>query len=109
MRTSSHGWAAAHRSRWFPVLLAVALLAPLAVGQRPNWTSTAAAADAVDFRVNAGGPSLTGTPAWSADTSGTPSPYVNASQTGNSTFSTATAIDMSDPSIPAGTPAQLFQ
>jgi N-acetylneuraminic acid mutarotase len=71
--------------------------------------STAQAADVVAFRVNAGGPSVAGTPAWSGDTSGAPSPYVNASLSGNRTFSTTAAIDVSHPSIPAGTPAQVFQ
>src|SRR4029450_5461676 len=73
-----------------------------------NLTSTAAA-DVAAFRVNAGGPSVTGTPVWAADSKAAPSQYVNASQTGNTTSSTTTAIDVSHPSIPAGTPAQLFQ
>jgi hypothetical protein len=34
---------------------------------------------------------------------------VNAAATGNRTFSTASAINTSDPSVPAGTPAALFQ
>ena len=109
MQTSRRRRAAVHPPRWIAVPLAVALLAALASGSPVDRTSTAEAADVVAFRVNAGGPSVTGDPAWSADTSGAPSPYVNASLTGNTTFSTTTAIDVSDPSIPAGTPAQLFQ
>jgi hypothetical protein len=41
------------------------------------------------FRVNAGGPELLGSPNWSADTSGNPSAYVNAAQTGNLTYTNA--------------------
>jgi hypothetical protein len=62
-----------------------------------------------DFKVNAGGPSLSGTPAWSEDSSASPSPFVNAAETGNKTFVTSSAIDMSDPSVPAGTPTEVFQ
>jgi Malectin domain/Bacterial Ig-like domain/Kelch motif/Abnormal spindle-like microcephaly-assoc'd, ASPM-SPD-2-Hydin len=61
------------------------------------------------YRVNAGGPALTGTPSWQADTSTNPSSYVNASATGNYTFSTTQAIDMTDPSVPSSTPQALFQ
>ena len=61
------------------------------------------------YRVNAGGPALATTPEWSADTSGAPSPYVNASAAGAATYSKASAINTSHPSIPTGTPAALFQ
>src|SRR5215203_5976641 len=65
---------------------------------------------AVLYRVDAGGPQLAGTPVWSADTATAPSSYSNASTTGNSaTFTTTATINMSDPSIPAGTPMALFQ
>src|SRR5512132_1046299 len=67
------------------------------------------AASTVVYRVNAGGSQLQGTPAWSADTQGSPSPYVNAAETGNTTASTTQTIDISDPSIPSGTPMALFQ
>ncbi len=61
------------------------------------------------FRINAGGPQLSGTPVWSEDTSANPSPYVNAA-TGNSMTSTTTAsIDLSHASVPAGTPMAVFQ
>jgi Malectin domain/Kelch motif/Cep192 domain 4 len=78
----------------------------MAVGVLP---SPANAASTVVYRVNAGGPQLQGTPAWSADTQASPSPYVNALDTGNMTFSTAHTIDMSDPSIPPDMPTALFQ
>jgi hypothetical protein len=59
----------------------------------------------VRYRINAGGPDLAG--GWSRDTESRPSPYVNAEDT--STSGTQQVIDLSDPSIPAGTPAALFQ
>ncbi|MBW3578433.1 MAG: choice-of-anchor D domain-containing protein [Actinobacteria bacterium] len=71
--------------------------------------SGSARADTVSYRVNAGGPVLSTEPAWEADTAASPSPYVNAAETGNRTFSTTTAIDLSHPSVPPGTPQALFQ
>ncbi len=59
------------------------------------------------YRVNAGGGLVTGTPNWSADSSGSPSPYVNSAAT--LVFSTNTAIDTTHASIPPGTPTSLFQ
>jgi hypothetical protein len=62
------------------------------------------------LRVNAGGPQLSDSPAWQADTAAAPSPFNNAASGGNSaTFSTAATIDLSDASLPAGTPIALFQ
>jgi hypothetical protein len=61
------------------------------------------------FRVNAGGPAVSGTPTWTTDTTASPSPYVNAAAAGNETFSTAQAIDLTHPSVPAGTPQAVFQ
>ncbi len=63
----------------------------------------------VVYRVNGGGTAITGAPQWDADTSGNPSPFVNAAQTGNKTFSTTNPIDLTHPSVPAGTPQALFQ
>jgi hypothetical protein len=64
----------------------------------------------VVYRIDAGGPQLAGTPVWAADTATAPSSLSNATTTGNSaTFSTTATIDMSDPSVPAGTPMALFQ
>jgi hypothetical protein len=59
------------------------------------------------YRVNAGGDAITD-PAgnWAADTAGAPSAYVNS---GSQTYSTGATIDLTDPSVPAGTPAALFQ
>src|SRR3954469_15462791 len=65
---------------------------------------------AVLFRVNAGGEQLGGTPVWTSDTAAGPSTYSNAANGGNSgTLSPASAIDMTDASIPSGTPMALFQ
>ena len=59
-------------------------------------------------RVNAGGASVAGSPAWSTDTAGSPSSFVNAAAVGNAVASTGSAITL-DPSVPAGTPTSLFQ
>ena len=75
----------------------VLLVAPVASGASPL------------YRVNAGGPDVTSTPSWAHDTSTEPSPYVNVSGTGNHTFSTTNAINMTHPGIPAGTPHAIFQ
>ena len=56
-------------------------------------------------RVNAGGPLLTGTPDWEVDTLADPAAYHN----GGNPYSSTTAVDVSDPSIPADVPAALFQ
>ncbi len=61
------------------------------------------------YRVNAGGPQLAGNPEWSVDTMVNPSPFVNAAETGNRIGATASDIDMSHPSIPQGTPENLFK
>ena len=61
-------------------------------------------------RVNAGGDSVAATPlGWAADTASAPSPKSNAGAAGSATSVTAAAIDMSDSSVPAGTPAALLQ
>ena len=57
-------------------------------------------------RVNAGGDALAG--GWLADLKATPSTWVNNSTAKTSTGSTTSAINVTDPSIPAGTPAALF-
>jgi hypothetical protein len=61
------------------------------------------------YRVNAGGPAISATPNWAADTSTSPSPYSNVSAASSATYTTATQINVSDPSVPAGTPGTLFQ
>lgn len=63
-------------------------------------------------RVNAGGPAvapLDAGPVWAADTQASPSGLVNAAATGNTTSTYGATIDMTDPSVPPGTPASLFQ
>src|SRR4051812_36065828 len=93
---------------WWSVGAAAALALVLA-GSSAAPVNAAATPGTVVYRVNAGGPALSGTPGWTADTSAAPSPYVNAAATGNTTFATSTAVATSDPSLPAGTPAALFQ
>ena len=61
------------------------------------------------YRVNAGGPALSGTPAWSADLATSPSPYSNAAQAMSETFAVSNNINVGGPSVPPGTPAALFQ
>ena len=68
----------------------------------------APAAAVATLRVNAGGGSIAGTPTWTADLASAPSPYVNASASGSKVLSTSTAVT-AGPSVPAGTPAQMFQ
>ena len=60
-------------------------------------------------RINAGGPDVSGPPTWNKDTKGSPSPFVNALATGNKTQTVTTAINMTHPSIPAGTPQAIFK
>src|SRR5919197_5308010 len=93
----------------FGLLVAGLAAAALAAGGAAPVRGAPQATQAVVYRVNAGGPALAGSPAWSADTSASPSAYVNAAATGNRTFTTTSAISTSDPSLPAGTPAALFQ
>ena len=79
------------------MLVAILASAPLA------WAQT------ITYRVNAGGPAVSGTPTWGADTKASPSPHVNAAETGNTTFSTTSTIDMTHASLPSGTPELLFK
>jgi PKD repeat protein len=58
-------------------------------------------------RVNAGGAAVAG--GWLADTAAAPSAWVNARATKLGVATTTAAINLSDPSIPSGTPASLFQ
>ena len=61
------------------------------------------------YRVNAGGAALAGTPGWTADSSGSPSVYSNASAAQSKTTSVSNSINMTHASLPAGTPAAMFQ
>jgi hypothetical protein len=61
------------------------------------------------IRVNAGGPVLTGTPNWEADTMSAPSAFSNFAAAGSNTYSVTNSIDLTHPSVPAGTPMALFQ
>lgn len=83
-------------------LLVVAMVATLVA------LTGSAGADTVIQRVNAGGPAVAGSPEWSSDTSAAPSP-LRVGNGGDKVSGTGAAIDTSDPSLPAGTPAALFQ
>jgi hypothetical protein len=72
-------------------------------------SSTSSATGAVVYRVNAGGGSIAGSPGWAADTKSAPSPYTNAAAAYSTTSSTSNTISLANPSVPAGTPASLFQ
>jgi hypothetical protein len=69
-------------------------------------------AGSVLYRVNAGGPQVPAAdgsqPDWSEDLLSSPSPYVNTSTAGNTTFAAGTAISL-DGSVPASAPTALFQ
>ncbi|MGH9227691.1 MAG: choice-of-anchor D domain-containing protein [Acidimicrobiales bacterium] len=74
--------------------------------------ATASGGGTVLYRVNAGGPVVpgsSGTPAWAEDSAAAPSPYGNAAATGNLVSARNVPVDLSDPSVPAGTPLSLFQ
>ncbi|MEU1759520.1 malectin domain-containing carbohydrate-binding protein [Micromonospora sp. NPDC005223] len=91
---------------------------PLAGGKAPHPTTTATLPGNVYqaglpqptnvlYRVNAGGSAVASTdggPDWSADTNSSPSPYRNS---GSSTSSYTTAPTV-DSTVPAGTPATIF-
>ncbi len=72
-------------------------------------SGTGVSTPAVVYRVNAGGPAVAGTPTWSADTNASPSPYRNSAAAGSGAFTTNSTINVTNGSIPAGTPASLFQ
>ena len=56
------------------------------------------------YRINAGGPLLPGSLAWSTDVG-----YTNSGSANSFAFTTSTAINTGDPSLPTGTPAAMFQ
>lgn len=75
-------------------------------------TGQTTAPPVVLHRVNAGGPAVVGqagTPAWAADTAAAPSALVNAAATGNKVATSTATVNMTHPSVPAGTPMALLQ
>ncbi|MEM8873799.1 MAG: malectin domain-containing carbohydrate-binding protein [Planctomycetota bacterium] len=66
---------------------------------------------AATYRVNAGGDGFTDAlgQVWQADTAAAPAPESNAFVAQSQAFTTGAAIDLSDPSIPAGTDPRIFQ
>ncbi len=61
------------------------------------------------FRINAGGPTVVSSPNWQSDLFGQPSGFSNALDSQSRTSSTPAAIDLTHPSLPAGTPQSIFQ
>ena len=95
------------RNSYPRALTLIAVAALLASGLVVS--TQAGAAGAPLFSVNAGGAAISGSPAWSADTAASPSANVNAAATGNTVFTTSSSINMTDPSVPTGTPMAVFQ
>ncbi len=71
-------------------------------------TGTAPGPGTVLYRINAGGPAVDGSPGWEADTREAPNPKGNGASAGNATTLWTQPVDMSDPSVPAGTPPALL-
>ena len=63
------------------VTLAVMALALGILNSEPTHLAAQTGGPTVRFRVNAGGPVVSSTPNWSADTAAAPSPFVNAAAT----------------------------
>ncbi len=80
---------------------------PLAVSV--SGTGAAVSTGNIVYRVNAGGPAISGSPNWTADTDASPSPYRNSAAAPAGAATTASAINLGNASIPAGTPQALFQ
>ena len=81
------------------------MLIPLTVAE----TRAATVAESkIVYRINNGGPALSGTSSWQADRGQDPSPYTNALAAQSSNATTTRAIDMSHPSLPAGLPDKLL-
>jgi PKD repeat protein len=71
--------------------------------------SSGGSGGSVLYRVDAGGPVITSTPNWTADTSSAPSSFSNATAAGSNTSTTTNVVSLTNPSVPAGTPMSLFQ
>ena len=89
--------------------LALVTIAVLFASGLITSSPSASAAPAPVFQVEAGGSAIAGSPGWSADTAASPSPYVNGAAMGNTVYTTNASINMTDPSVPAGTPMAVFQ
>jgi hypothetical protein len=93
----------------FPATWKFIQIAPGGAPSEPTEpTPTEPDPDNVVHRVNAGGSELgASTPLWGVDTKASPSPYVNATETGNNTFSTTDQIDTAN--VPGYLPMKIFQ
>ncbi len=67
------------------------------------------AAGQVFYRVNVGSNGIAGNPNWEPDTDVFPSTYLSPQSLNTFTSTTGNAVDVSHPSIPIGTPAELFR
>ena len=75
----------------------------------PATTTTTVPAAGVS-KVNAGGAALsTASGTWTGDTASAPSTNSNSVASGSIAYSTSAPIDMTDPSVPAGTPMSVLQ
>jgi len=83
-------------------LLLMLVAAGLAAYEAPDGTN---GQPVVMYRINAGGPDLEG--GWARDTARRPSPYVNDDDT--KTAMTGQPVDVTQGSVPPGTPPELFQ
>ena len=61
------------------------------------------------FAINSGGPAISGTLNWAADTNAAPSAFSNAAAAQSQSYQVTNAIDLTHSSVPAGTPMALFQ
>jgi hypothetical protein len=61
------------------------------------------------YRINVGGPKIGASVRWDLDTTQSPSPYMSTRGRNARIFTTTRAIDMTHPSVPAGTPERLFR
>ena len=115
MQTPTSSDTHSHQRRRFAVLLAAVLLPVLLAAALllPVNQVTAQTVGSVLYRVNTGNgqlsPADSSTTVWSADTTGSPSPYL-ADPGSNDSFSTSDPISMTHPSIQGGpAPEALFQ
>jgi hypothetical protein len=115
MQTSTSSTTHSHQRRRLVILL-VAVFLPLLLTAAllvPSDQAVAQTVSTVLYRVNTGNgqlsPADSSTTVWSADTTGSPSPYL-ADPGSNDSFSTSDPISMTHPSIQGGpAPEALFQ
>lgn len=65
--------------------------------------------DIVIHRVNTGGPRVPASPSWTEDSATAPSGFGNGAASGNAVASWDMPVDLSHPSVPPGTPVEIFR